>query len=36
MICYGLYGGLKDVDSGMKTWFGIEKYDGDYCCNLIL
>jgi len=36
MIYYGLPDELKDVDSGMKTWFGMEKYDGNYCCNLIL
>jgi hypothetical protein len=31
MIYYGLPDELKDVDSGMKTWFGMEKYDGEYC-----
>jgi hypothetical protein len=36
MIYYGLPDGLKDVDSVMKTWFGMEKYDRNYCCNLIL
>jgi len=27
MIYYGLSDGLKDVDSVMKTWFGMEKCD---------
>jgi len=36
MIYCGLYEELKDVDSVMKTWFVMEKYDGNYCCNLIL
>ena len=30
MIYYDLFEGEKDVDFVMKTWFGMEKCDGEY------